>query len=578
MSRRRRPDGRGRMATLAATAALFFRMRRKPLLAGIALAALTVLAGVALLGLSGWFITATAAAGSAAATALTFDVFRPAAGIRMLALLRTGGRYGERLVSHDATLGLLAELRERLFRAHARPDRARALKARPARLLHRLTVEVDALDNLYLRVLLPAAAAVITAALAALALALIDPLLGLGVGLGVAVTGIALPLALARAADRPARRRAAALEALRMRTVDLVAGQTDHLMTGRIGAARDHAAAAEDRLALADDRLNRLDTAAAGGFGAAGAVLLAGSLAAAGGLVQAGIATVPQAALVVLVALALMEPFAALRRGVLDLGRTVIAARRLLPMLKPRALRTGGAPPPPAADPPPVPLALVIEDLHFAHDGAAAPLFDGLSLALARGERVALLGPSGAGKSTLVELIAGERRPDRGRIRALPHSLLGQATELFADDLAGNLLLADPAATSDRMLAALDRAGLGQLVRDHPAGLGQRLGEGGEGLSSGQRRRMALARIFLRDAPLLLLDEPTDGLDARTAAEVLTTVKEMPQTQTILVVTHLRREAALADRLLIMEDGRITGDLRRGETAFRAALDRLRPD
>ncbi|WP_448559027.1 amino acid ABC transporter ATP-binding/permease protein [Tistrella mobilis] len=561
------------MRALAATAALFFRMRRKPLLGGIALAALTVLAGVALLGLSGWFITATAAAGSAAATALAFDVFRPAAGIRMLALLRTGGRYGERLVSHDATLGLLAELRERLFRAHARADRARALKARPARLLHRLTVEVDALDNLYLRVLLPAAAAVITAALAALALSLIDTRLGAGVGLGVAVTGIALPLALARAADRPARRRAAALEALRMRTVDLVAGQTDHLMTGRIGAARDHAAAAEDRLALADDRLNRLDTTAAAGFGAASALLLAGSLAAVGGLVQAGIATVPQAALVVLVALALMEPFAALRRGVLDLGRTVIAARRLLPMLKPRP-----APAAPAADPPPVPSALVIEDLRFAHDGAAATLFGGLSLALARGERVALLGPSGAGKSTLVELIAGERRPDRGRIRALPHSLLGQATDLFADDLAGNLLLADPAATPDRMLAALDRAGLGQLVRDHMAGLGQRLGEGGEGLSSGQRRRMALARIFLRDAPLLLLDEPTDGLDARTAAEVLTTVKELPQTQTILVVTHLRREAALADRLLIMEGGRITGDLRRGETEFRAALDRLRPD
>ena len=571
MSRKR--HGQGRMRALAATAALFFRMRRKPLLGGIALAALTVLAGVALLGLSGWFITATAAAGSAAATALAFDVFRPAAGIRMLALLRTGGRYGERLVSHDATLGLLAELRERLFRAHARADRARALKARPARLLHRLTVEVDALDNLYLRVLLPAAAAVITAALAALALSLIDARLGAGVGLGVGVTGIALPLVLARAADRPARRRAAALEALRMRTVDLVAGQTDHLMTGRIGAARDHAAAAEDRLALADDRLNRLDTTAAAGFGAASALLLAGSLAAAGGLVQAGIATVPQAALVVLVALALMEPFAALRRGVLDLGRTVIAARRLLPMLKPRP-----TPAAPAADPPPPPSALVIEDLRFAHDGAAAPLFDGLSLALARGERVALLGPSGAGKSTLVELIAGERRPDRGRIRALPHSLLGQATDLFADDLAGNLLLADPAATSDRMLAALDRAGLGQLVRDHMAGLGQRLGEGGEGLSSGQRRRMALARIFLRDAPLLLLDEPTDGLDARTAAEVLTTVKELPQTQTILVVTHLRREAALADRLLIMEGGRITGDLRRGETEFRAALDRLRPD
>jgi ATP-binding cassette subfamily C protein CydC len=129
--------------------------------------AATLLAGVALLGLSGWFITATAVAALAGAAA-TFDIFAPGAGIRLLALVRTGARYGERLVTHDATLRVLARLRERLFRGYATPNAAGALRLRPARLLFRLTAEVDALDSLYLRVLAPIGAAAAVALLLSL--------------------------------------------------------------------------------------------------------------------------------------------------------------------------------------------------------------------------------------------------------------------------------------------------------------------------------------------------------------------------------------------------------------------------
>ena len=133
----------------------FLRAQPRRLAMGAALAALTVLMGMALLGLSGWFITATALAGLQAATAIGFDVFMPSAAIRLLALGRTASRYGERLVTHDATFGVLAALRERLFRGWARPDAARSLLARPARLLFRLTADIDALESFYLRLLVP---------------------------------------------------------------------------------------------------------------------------------------------------------------------------------------------------------------------------------------------------------------------------------------------------------------------------------------------------------------------------------------------------------------------------------------
>ena len=126
---------------------LFCAGTGRKLLGGAALAALTGLMGMALLGLSGWFITATALAGLVPATAWAFDVFMPSAAIRLFALGRTAARYGERLVTHDATLGLLAALRGQLFRGWSAPGAARALAMRPARLLFRLTADVDALDT-----------------------------------------------------------------------------------------------------------------------------------------------------------------------------------------------------------------------------------------------------------------------------------------------------------------------------------------------------------------------------------------------------------------------------------------------
>lgn len=557
---------------LAAIVRLFWAERGPRLLAGALLAGVTVLAGFALLSLSGWFLAATAIAGLSAGTALAFDVFTPAAAIRFLALARTGGRYGERLVTHDATLGVLAGLRERLFRGWATPEAARALGLRPARLLFRLTEDIDAIGQLYLRVLVPAGAAVLLALVAGVGLGLVA---GSGPGIalcaGLMVVGLGLPLAGARAAYRHSRRRAYATESLRARAIDLVAGQTELVMAGRLPAQCEAVARADRTLAEADLALNRIETRVGAGFGIAASVLVAGALLLAGALAGQGTIDGPVAAALVLGALAVLEPFAGLRRGALELGRILLAAGRLGPRLTDRRPMRG----PLRAE---AGIAVRVSRVDLRQRAAHRTLLDDVSLTILPGERVALVGASGAGKSSLLGLIAGERSPTDGTVESLCATLLTQRTELFQDTVRDNLRLAAPAASDDALWEALTAAGLAADIAGLPAGLDTRLGEGGLGLSGGQGRRLALARLLLRDTPVWLLDEPTEGLDGETARAVLARLTACAEGRTLVVATHIRREAELCDRLLVMAQGRITARLTRGEPAFDAMLASLRPD
>lgn len=552
--------------------ALFLAERRAALAAGALLAAITVLAGIALLGLSGWFITATAIAGLSSATALVFDVFAPAAGIRFLALARTASRYGERLITHDATLGVLAGLRERLFRNWAQPRAARMLLQRPAKLLFRLISDIDALDSLYLRVLVPAAVALCTAFAVAVALGLMHPLLGLAAGSWLLMVGFGIPLVAARYAKAPSRRRAHALETLRSRAIDLVAGQTDLVMAGMISGQQSAVATADDRLKHSDDALNRIEMSVIAGFGVASAILLGGTLYAVAGLADAGATGGPVAALALLIALAALEPFAGLRRGAVELGRVVLAARRIGPSISPLPS------PPSLVALPGKRWAAHLEDVTVRYDGSPLPSLHDVSLSVARGESIAVIGASGAGKSTLLALLAREIEAEAGRVECLPATLLTQRTELFHDSLRDNLLLADPGADDGRLLDVLGVAGLADVVATLPAGLDTMLGEGGFGLSGGQARRLALARLLLRDTPLWLLDEPTEGLDRETAHDVLQRLGARMAGRSVIIATHIRREATLAGRLLVLEHGRIVRAPRRGEREFDEALAALRPD
>jgi ATP-binding cassette subfamily C protein CydC len=391
---------------------------RKLWLGGAALAALTVLMGMALLGLSGWFITATALAGLVPATALVFDVFMPSAGIRLLAVGRTGARYAERLVTHDATLAVLAALRQRLFLSWARPQAARLLLQRPARLLQRLTSDVDALDNLYLRLLVPAVAALGAALLAALAYGFMRWWLGLLTLAWLLLTGWGIALWHGLRSRKAAVRRAMALEAMRAQTVDLVAGQTELLMAGQLPAQVQQVLHSDARCAQADERLYQSEAAAAQAYGAVSAITLSASVLLMAWLMEQGRINAPVAALGILLALSAMEPFAALRRGAEQAGRTWLALRRLAPPLAAKAE---------AAESPQQPMQKLAVSLQSVRLRQLGPI----DLNVRQGERVALIGSSGAGKTSLLHLMAGELQPDEGVVQARSCSWMTQRTELF---------------------------------------------------------------------------------------------------------------------------------------------------
>ncbi|MNS99416.1 putative multidrug export ATP-binding/permease protein [compost metagenome] len=301
----------------------------------------------------------------------------------------------------------------------------------------------------------------------------------------------------------------------------------------------------------------------------AGSATLAGVLLAVAALVEQQTMSLPLAALALLIALTAVEPFAGLRRGALEAGRMLLAVRRLAPRLD------GEYVPAPPVDAAP---GLRLEHVSAAHAGSNNAILHDVSLHIADGERVALIGPSGAGKSTLLAIAARELAPLSGTVAAPRACLFTQKTELFQDSLRDNLRLADPSASDAQLWEALQSAGLDDEARAFAGGLHTMLGEGGLGLSGGQARRLALARLFLHESTLWLLDEATEALNAQTAIDVLQRLRARSAGRSLLIATHLRREAALADRLVSLRDGRIVGDARRGTDAFETALAGLRGD
>lgn len=539
------------------------RSERAALGRGFALALAVLAMGVALLGLSGWFITAAAAAGLAGLGAV-FDVFRPSAGVRFLALGRAAARYGERLTSHDAVLRGLEQLRLDLLRGTLAAPVARLARLRGAEALNRLIADVDALDGLLLRLALPLAAGLAVLAAAGLMLwALVGAAVAGWVTLGWLLGGA---LVLARAGRRlraPSRRAEAAAQAFRARLVDLIRNREDLAVYGLMQRQAQAALAAETRRQAAQAQLDRAERLAGAALSALAALIAAGALGLGLARAQAqdGAGSPALAALGFFAALALAEAAAPLRRALADLGRMQDAARRIVPALP------AGADPPAAAAPNPKPLAPVLDcrGLSLARLGGGAPVLQGLDLTLAQGQWLALTGPSGLGKSTLLLALAGLVPPLSGEIRLLGQplsawpeaalrarlTLLPQRAELLSGSIAENLALACPEATEARMLAALQTVQLAETLAPR-GGLALRLGPRGQGLSGGERRRLALARALLRRPQLLLLDEPTEGLDAPTAAAVLAGLRQALPRTAVLIASHRAAEAAASDQCLAL--------------------------
>jgi ATP-binding cassette subfamily C protein CydC len=534
---------------------------RVALIRGALLSLAVLAAGAALLGLAGWFIVAAAAAGAAGA-GLVFDVFRPSAGVRFLALGRTAARYGERLLTHDATLRALAALRVHLLERLAAAPFARLERVRGGLALNALTADVDALDGVPLRLILPLAAGLATQLLAAAMVAwLVDPGVALWV-LGVYLLGGGAVLGLgARASAAPSRRAERALQALRARTVDLLRARGDFAVAGRLTDQAAHVLAADARRRTDRARLDAIERGVGLVLTALTPIAMGGALVLGMAGVAAGTIGPAAVAMATLVALALAETVQPLRRAMADLGRMADAARRVAP-----DLAAAPAAAPAASVPVPVPGAgLLAQGLTYRREGAARAVIAGLDLAVAPGETLALTGPSGAGKSTTLALLAGLIPASGGRIAIAGHALaqwpesalrahlalLLQRSALIRGTVRQNLALAAPEADDATLQRALDHAALWQAVAPR-GGLDLMLGDRGAGLSGGEARRLAVARVLLRKPLILLLDEPTEGLDGPTADRVLAGIRAALPEAAIVVAAHRPRERAWADRVLAL--------------------------
>ena len=526
----------------------------RAVLRGFALTVLVLVMGVALLGVSGWFITAAAVAGLAGTGAL-FNVFVPSAMVRLLALGRTAARYGERVLTHDATLRALSRLRVRLMQGLVAAPWRRLERLRARAVLNRLVADIDALDGVMLRLLLPGLAGGAVILGSGLVLAwLVHPWVGLWVACGFLVGPTLVFLFGARLARRPARRAEAAMQAMRSRLVDMVGAREDLAVFGQLDRAAEAVRGAVARHAAARAAVDRVERRMGFGLDLIGTLVVGGVLGLGASLVRAGEIGAPEVAIGTLAALALGETVAPVRRALAEVGRMISAARRVAPALDVPE-ETGGVAPSGV---------LALEDVIFAQ-GQGRALFAPVSLRVAAGETVALTGPSGSGKSTLLLMAAGVLAPVGGRVtlggtdvsavpeRALRRTvaMVPQRHALIAGTVAENLRLAAPEATEADLTAALEAVALSHVVAGK-GGLDAPLGFHGAGLSGGEARRLVLARALLRKPGVLLLDEPTEGLDRATAERVMAGLRAALPDAAILLAAHRQAEISGADRVVTL--------------------------
>jgi len=544
------------IATVRRLAALG-AVRRPRLALAALLGALTILFGVGLMATAGYLISR--AAERPAVLSLTVAIV----GVRFFALTRPVTRYLERLASHDVALRSLGNARARVYERIAPLSPAQLQDRRHGDLLARLVADVDSLQNLYLRGLLPPVVAVAAGAGAVGVVAAILPGAALVLAAGLLVAGIAVPVGAAAIAARSSRQQASARGALGAELVETLAGGEELVLYGR----RDDRL---ERLRVVDGTLVRVArrAAAADGTGdglrllvtgltVTGVLAVAVSAHAGGGLDRVLIA------LLALAALAAFEAVQPLPEALRQLRVTVAAGERLLELVDQEPAVVDSAEPLPAPQPP---FTIELEDVSVRYAPGERLALDDLRLRLDPGRRIALLGRSGSGKTTVANLLLRFVDPESGRVTLAGHDLReyrledvrravtvsGQDAHLFSATIRANLCLARPDATDAQLEAALRSARILDWVQSLRDGLDTHVGERGRELSGGQRQRVTLARALLTDAQVLVLDEPTAHLDPPTAQRLVEDVFAAAGERCVLLITHRPEGLDLVDRVVTL--------------------------
>jgi ATP-binding cassette subfamily C protein CydC len=522
------------------------------LVAGGLITLASLAAGMALVGLSGGLV-----AGLVTGMALSVPAL-----LRTVGPLRVVLRYLERLVAHDATFRALADLRVWFFRGLAGSAAGGLGFRRAGDVLARLVNDVEALDGLYIRILLPLCGAVLVVVVLAVFFVRLNPWVAAGVAVLFAAAAFALPVLAARKAAGAGQRLTVATAALRVAALDAISGLREVRAFGAEGRMLALVQAREGAL------LDAQSDASARGARAGAIAFLCGQAAIVLVLAAAAlhwVADTPAAIAGTFLVVAGFEAVAGLTLAGTQAGHASAAAARVLEAAE------GSPPVPDPADPAPLPAgsALRFEAIRFRWLADRPDVFDGLSLDIPAGARIAVLGPSGAGKSTLVALALKVAAPQSGRvllggvdIATLAGAAvrgrvawLSQATHLFDDTIRNNLLLARPEADEAALWTALEAAQIAAFVRTLPDGLDAWVGEGGSSVSGGQGRRLALARALLSAAPILILDEPCAGLDSETERDFMATLNDVAEGRTVILIAHRLTGVERLDRIWRLSAG-----------------------
>ncbi|PMO68373.1 cysteine/glutathione ABC transporter ATP-binding protein/permease CydC [Vibrio breoganii] len=534
---------------------------------GMILGFLTLFASIGLLTLSGWFLSAAAMAGLTIARE-TFNYMLPGGGVRGLAMGRTAGRWGERVVSHNATFKLLTDLRVYFYEKLTPLIPGRVGGLRDADLLNRLVADVSAMDHVYLRLVSPVILSILGITCLTGFLVWFDSDIGLTLGAILMALVLIWPVLFYKLGKGNGHRLTQNRADLRIRALDWIEGHSELLLFGAEKRYRDKIDQAQMAL-MSNQAINAHITGLANALLllANGMTLLLILWMSADGI--GGSVPSPLIALVVFATLASVELLMPIAGAFQYLGQTLASARRLNEIIgaepdvqfptytNNKVIGTNNK------------VAVEFSDISFAYESNAPLAVDNLSLSVPAGSKLAILGKTGSGKSTLLQLLTRYWDVQQGDIKiggqALTElseselrsliSVVSQRVDVLNGTLRDNLLIAKSDTDDSELAGTLSKVGLEYLM-DAP-GLDQWLGDGGRQLSGGEKRRIGIARAVLHNAPILLLDEPTEGLDRSTESQIMSLLEQHYQDKTVVFVTHRLVGLSKMDNVVVLEQGKL---------------------
>ncbi|CAK2411416.1 glutathione/L-cysteine ABC exporter subunit CydC [Vibrio crassostreae] len=530
---------------------------------GMLLAFATLSASIGLLTLSGWFISASAVAGLTIARE-TFNYMLPGGGVRGLAMSRTAGRWGERVVSHNATFKLLTDLRIFFFKKLAPLIPGRISNLRDADLLNRLVADVDAMDHVYLRLVSPVTVGVLGIFFLTLFLMWFDSSLGLILGSILLIMLLVWPILFYKLGKRNGGELTQNKADLRVTTLDWIEGYSELTLFGAEERYRNAILKTQHKL-MANQFVNANLT----GMASAALMLFNGlTLALMLWLAADGVggnAPDPFIALMAFATMASFELLMPIAGAFQHLGQTLSSARRLNEVIL-------SEPEVQFADEKldiNKPLDITFSNVTFNYPDSERSVLNAVDLTIPATNKVAIVGQTGSGKSTLIQLLTRYWDPKKGYISIAgieltqwnesqlreSISVVSQRVDILNGTLRDNLLIAKPDANDDHLAKILKDVGLEKLLEN--TALDSWLGDGGRQLSGGEKRRIGIARAILHDAPILLLDEPTEGLDKQTEQSIMALFEKHFEGKTVIFITHRLIGLESMDSIVLIEQGEI---------------------